>query len=338
MTIRRVGLVGLGATAVVALLAPTIAPNPPGVQFRDHLYAPPMPIRIIDDAGRVRAPFVYPLRIVDRLERRFEEDRSVRQPLVWLRGGHLVQVADRDRGPLLLLGADQLGRDVFSRLVLGARPSLGVAAAASLLALLIGAVVGAVAGIAGGWPDELLMRAADFVLVLPALYVVLALRAVTPLVLPSFAVFVLMMVVFAVVGWPVVARGVRAVVRSEREQDYALAARGLGVGPWGLLFRHLLPAAYGFLAVQAALLMPGFILAEATLSFVGLGFPDRTSSWGVMLQDASNVRAIVDFPWLLTPAAAIMAVVLAVNLVARSDAGRAPSSRFGRAEAIGGGS
>lgn len=133
--------------------------------------------------------------------------------------------------------------------------------------------------------------------------------------------------VFAVVGWPYVARGVRAIVASELQQTYTLAARSVGgSSEWRLMTRHLLPASYGFLAVQGTLLVPSFILAEATLSFVGLGFPDSAASWGVMLQEASNIRSVADFPWLLSPAAAIMAVVLGVNLVARAQPGHEPLS------------
>jgi len=152
--------------------------------------------------------------------------------------------------------------------------------------------------------------------VLPAMYVVLALRAALPLVLPPAQVFVLVTGILAVVGWPIVARGVRAIVASERERDYAQAARALGASRTRLLVRHLLPAAGGFLAAQAALLAAAFILAEATLSYVGLGFPDPSVSWGVMLQEAANVAAVADAPWTLAPAAGIFLLVLGVNLAA----------------------
>ena len=317
MSARRVGLALLGIALVLGGLGPWLAPNPPNRQFRGHLYAPPMIVRVIDQHGSLRWPFVYPLELVDRLERRFEEDRTVRHTLAWFGAGTLVQL-DAAAGPLLLLGADELGRDVFSRLLWGARASLGVAVVAALIALMLGAAWGGTAALLGGWTDELLMRVADLVLVLPALYVVLALRAVTPLVLSPLEVFLLMSGVLAVVGWPYVARGVRAIVLSERRQTYTLAAEGLGVGPGRLLRRHLLPASYGFLVTQATLLIPGFMLAEATLSFVGLGFASPSTSWGVMLQESSNVRAMADYPWLLSPALAIVTVVLAVNLAARS--------------------
>ena len=136
--------------------------------------------------------------------------------------------------------------------------------------------------------------------------------------LAPVAVFALMAGLLAVVGSPWVARGVRAIVAAERRRDYAAAAVSLGSGHGRLLFRHLLPATTGFLLVQATLLLPAFILAEATLSYVWLGFAEPTPSWGSMLQEAANVQAIADFPWLLAPAAAIVMVVLWVNLIAET--------------------
>jgi peptide/nickel transport system permease protein len=236
-------------------------------------------------------------------------------PLAWFAGGHLVQSADEANAPLLILGADSYGRDVCARLLLGARTSLGLALVASLGALLIGASLGAVAGYAGGVCDDLLMRGADLLLVLPATYVVLELRALLPLVLAPATVFVLLALIFAVVGAPYVARGVRAVVRVENHLEYAAAARAMGAGHVRLLARHLLPAARGVVAVQITTLVPAFIVAEATLSFVGLGFPDPVASWGTMLHDASSVRVFADFPWLLSPAAAMFIVVFALNLI-----------------------
>jgi peptide/nickel transport system permease protein len=229
--------------------------------------------------------------------------------------GRLVSVPDDAPAPLLLLGADGFGRDLFSRLVFGARVSLTLAAVSTLGAMLLGLLIGGAAGYLGGSIDELLSRVSDFVLVLPAIYVVLALRAVMPLVMPERAVFVLMAVILAVIGWPSIARGVRAIVASELQREYAQAARAVGAGHARTLFCHLLPATSGFLGVQATLLLPAFILSEATMSFVGLGFPDQTPSWGTMLRDAANVAVLGDVPWALAPAAAIFVVVLAVNLV-----------------------
>jgi peptide/nickel transport system permease protein len=163
--------------------------------------------------------------------------------------------------------------------------------------------------------DEAIMRASDFVVVLPAMYVALALRSMMQLRLETPAVFALLTAIFAIVGAPLIARGVRGIVRAERSLDYAAAAAALGAGHVRLLGRHLLPATRGFIVVELTLLVPAFIVAEATLSYVGLGFPDTIASWGTMLQDGSSVSAFADFPWLLSPAAAMFLVVLGLNLV-----------------------
>lgn len=312
----RLGAVAIVLVLLAAMAAPMLAPNAPSAQFPDHVNSPPTRVRIVGPDGRWHRPFVHPMRLVDRLESRYEVDRSRRIQIEWFRGGRLFGLAD-DRTPLLLCGADSLGRDVFARLVFGARVSLGVSIAGAIGALVIGALIGGVAGYAGGAADEGLMRIADFVLVLPAVYVVLALRAALPLVVDPADLFWIVAALLALVGWPYAARGVRAIVALERRREYALAARSLGAGHLRVLVLHLLPASRGFLLVQATLLLPAFILAEATLSFVGLGFVEPTPSWGTMLREVSrNLRSLTDFPWLLSPAAAIAGVVLSVHLLA----------------------
>jgi peptide/nickel transport system permease protein len=317
---KTAGAVLLGIIVLAACLAPWLAPNPPNRRFADLLYAPPTDIHVGDDMA---LPHLHPLRIVSRLERRFDEDRTTHIPLRWFSDGVLVSADPENDVPLLLLGADAYGRDRFSRLLHGSRATLSLGMLATLFATVVGALVGGVAGYAGGKLDTLLSRTSEFVVVLPAIYVTLALRAVMPLVLPSSTIFVLLLAIFALLGWPMVARGVRAIVLVEREREYAMAARAAGASPARLLTRHLLPAARGYLGTQASLLLPAFILAESTMSYVGLGFPDTTPTWGTMLQEASNVAMLGDTPWALAPAAAIFMVVLGVNLMVQST-GRAP--------------
>jgi len=294
------GLTLLAVIVAAAVAAPVVAPYEPDRSFRGLLNAPPA--------------LVHPLTLTHQLEQRYEQDLTKRVPLEWFAHGRLVSSSD-ERAPLLLLGSDGYGRDVFSRLLYGARLSLLVAVASAAGALLLGGLVGGIAGYAGGLLDDLLMRGSDFVIVLPAMYIALALRSAMPLVLPPAQVFALLTGIFAVVGAPFLARGIRAIVRSEKRLDYATAASSLGASHTRLLLRHLLPAARGFIGVEITMLIPAFIVAEATLSYVGLGFPDPVASWGTMLQEARTIRAFTDFPWLLSPAAAMFLLVLGLNLV-----------------------
>ena len=315
---RAAGAVLLGVILLLAAAAPVVTPHSPVQQFAGFENAPPMLPHLWGQDG-ARTPFVKPLRLASRLERRFVETGS-EKTVRWFAGGSLLSI-DESEGPWLPLGSDPLGRDVLARLLYGARISLAVAGVACIGALLLGVLIGAPAGFAGGRVEASLMALADFVLVLPAIYVALALRSSLPLVLSVGEVFWTLALVFALLGWPIVARGVRAVIAAERRKEYAEAAYAAGAPPLRILLRHLLPSTRTFLIVSATLLMPAFLLSEGTLTLVGLGFPVPTATWGAMLRDAWQGSAFTDAPWLLAPAGALILTMLSLHLLGSEQAG-----------------
>ena len=295
---RRLGAAILGLLVLAAVAAPWLATSDVSSQHPDLALAPPSLAR--------RA-------LVERLPPTYRtlDDRL---PLTWF-DGTLVRSTDPAE-PLLPLGSDSLGRDQWTRLLHGARLSLGLALTGLVGAVGLGALLGLVAGGHGGWPDTILMRVADLFIAWPVLYVVLVLRAVLPLAPPFTLLFTLMALVLTLAGWPIVARAVRAVTAVERTRESVLAAEAAGATPTWILRRHLLPAALPVVATQALLLLPAFILAEATLSFVGLGFAEPRPSWGTMLIEAAQPFALRHAPWLLAPAGAIALVTLGATLLA----------------------
>lgn len=316
MIARRAGMALALFLLLLVALGDRVAPNSAVQQFRDSAWAPPMPLRV--SGGDV---YAHPLRLSDRLARRFSEDASRRVDIDVFARGRLVAADPLSADPVLLLGADALGRDILARVAGAARWSLGVALAGALLAILVGALLGAAAASNGRLIDRLVVSTSTTIASLPVVYVVLALRASLPLVMSPGQVFAALTLLFGAVGWPMTAWGMRGILLRERALDYAEAARAAGASRARLLFVHLLPASSGFLVTQVLILVPGFLIAEVTLSFLGLGFPEPTPSWGTMLQEASTVRVVAEAPWMLAPAAAIALTSIALQLAAgrRSD-------------------
>lgn len=208
------------------------------------------------------------------------------------------------------LGTDAAGRDVLARLVHAARVSLVVGVLSALLAVVLGTLVGAVAGLLGGWPDNVLMRAADIVLSFPSVVVIIVLAGVLGAGVP------ILILSIALTSWPTPARMVRSVTLAVREREYVHASRVAGASRRWLLRVHIVPAAMGQIVVVGTLAIAGAILAEAVLSFLGLGVQPPQASWGNMLRDAQSLTVIQSMPWLwLPPGLAIALTVLAVNFV-----------------------
>jgi peptide/nickel transport system permease protein len=327
----HLGIVG-GCLLVIfyttALFAPFIAPYSQESMDRERFFHPPHRLHWFDAQGRFHVvPFIHPTRLADAATLRFEEDRSQVVPIRWfVRGAgyrlfgflrsdrHLFGVDAPYR--LFLAGADPAGRDVFSRLLYGSQISLTVGLLGLAISFTIGMLVGGVSGYFGGWIDTVIMRATELLLSIPGLYLIIALRGVFPTQLPSQQVYLAIIVILAFIGWASLARIIRGMVLSIRRQEYVAAAEALGMGRLRIIGRHILPNTMSFVIVAATISIPGYILGEIVLSLLGLGVQEPSASWGNMLTQARNPRAMASFPWLLfVPGTAIFLTVMAFNFL-----------------------
>ena len=303
-----------------------LAPYDPAVQDREHPYAPPMRLHFVDASGRVHLrPFFYALALRTGSFDEYEEKRANAVPVkFFVRGANYnvlgvlplrTHLFGSDM-PLYLMGSDAYGRDLFSRVLFGGQASLLAGLIGAGLTLSIGLCIGAAAGFWGGWKDEALMRVAELFLALPWIYLLFAMRAFLPLAVPPLKAFLLVVVVIGAVGWARPARMVRGIVLSAKERDFVRAARGFGASGGYLLRRHILPEAGNVLLTQAAILVPQFVLAEMTLSFLGLGVPEPVPSWGNMLASLQHYNVLVSYWWMYLPALAMVPFFLGYLVLA----------------------
>jgi peptide/nickel transport system permease protein len=311
-------LAALIAMHLAALGAGFLAPYDPTEQNRSLPYAPPTRLYFADAEGRFHLrPFVYQF-VRSGAGGAYEEDRRQAHPVVLLArdgagapGGHIHLFGVEEPGRIFLLGTDAFGRDQLSRLLHGAQISLFAGLLATALSLGVGWLLGTLAGYYGRWLDSVLMRSAELFLALPWLYLLFAMRAVLPLHLSPGQAFLLLVLVIGLVDWARPARLVRGVVLSARERNYVLAARGFGASDLYLIRRHIAPQTFGLLLTQAALLAPQYILAEVTLSYLGLGVSEPVPSWGNMLASLQQYHVLASYWWMWIPGLALLAVFLA---------------------------
>jgi len=225
--------------------------------------------------------------------------------------GGAAQVAPR----FYLLGADRFGRDIFSRTVYGARVSLSIGMLAVFISVVLGVVIGGISGYVGGYLDEAIQRLIEIIASFPQIPLWLALGVLIPADWPQLGVYLGITVVLSLLGWTGLARAVRGKIMALREEDYAVAARLLGAGHGRILFRHLVPGFTSHILVSLSLSVPGMILGETALSFLGLGLRPPVVSWGVMLQDCMHMQTVSHYPWLLAPVVFIVLAVLVFNYV-----------------------
>lgn len=307
---------------LAAVFADLLSPIPASVQDLEHVYAPPSRIHFVDADGAFHwTPFIFLVELADPLDVTYRERRDAIIPLRFFCSGYSYRFLGMFPLSLHLvsgtgfhpLGTDELGRDILARVLAGARTSLIVVIAGVFLTTVLGLVVGSAAGIFGGWVDEALMRFSEFVMALPALYLILALRALTPLRMPFWQTLLLNVAVIAGIAWPPMARGVRGLIFQLRGAAYVEAARALGSTRGQILVRHMLPALPPFVAAQAVVAAPVFLLGEVVLSFLDVGFHDYGESWGTMLRSLKDPRVMTDFWWNLAPLALVFLTLFCLN-------------------------
>ena len=325
MNNQRPFCVAVGALAVMhgaVLFAGFLAPYHFATQNRNLAFVPPSHVHFFDSKQSFHMrPFVYQWKPAADRFTNYEEDQTRTYPVEFLVPGEEYQLLGLWRSRLhmfgvenpariFLLGSDGFGRDQLSRLLYGGQISLLAGLLAAALSVILGSLMGTISGFFGHYVDEGLMRLSELFLALPWLYLLFAVRAFMPLHVSPSGTFLLLIATIGVVGWARPARLVRGIVLSAKERNYVLAARGFGASDLYLMRRHILPQAYGVALTQAALLIPQYILAEVTLSFLGLGVGEPVPSWGNMLTDLQRYQVLVSYWWMMVPAIVLVPVFL----------------------------
>ena len=310
-------------------LANFIAVYPKNYSNRNLSYAPPSNIYFITPEGKLTRPYTYNyIRKFDKdsLRMYFIQDRTQKYYLklfpkgfeykflgIFKTNRHLFGV--EKGGDIFLFGCDINGRDNFSRLLYGGQVSLTIGFLALFISFTIGLIYGGIAGYLGGKTDMIMMRFAEAIMSIPSFYLLIILAAILPSGMTSSQRFLLITIILALIGWAGFSRVVRGMVLSIKTQDYVKAARSIGASRARIILKHILPQTSSYVIIAITLSIPGYILAESGLSFLGLGIQQPDASWGNMLKEAQEFTNIMYRPWLLTPGFLIFVAVLSFNLI-----------------------
>jgi peptide/nickel transport system permease protein len=319
------GLVLL-ALYIAILFCEFLAPYGLDSRHTDFIYAPPRTVHILDH-GRLVSPFVYGQSYhldMTQLRRVYTPDETKPQPIrffchgdsykFWgLFEGNLHLACPAEGGNLFLFGTDRLGRDLFSRIIYGARISLTIGLIGVSVSFTLGILIGGIAGYYGGWTDILIQRVIEVIQSFPHLPLWMALSAILPVTWSPLLVYLGITLILGMIEWTHLARAVRSKLLALREEDFCTAAVLMGASPARIIGRHLLPSFMSHLIASATLVIPSMILGETALSFLGLGLRPPVTSWGVLLNEAQNISTVVLYPWLMLPVVPVIVTVLAFN-------------------------
>jgi peptide/nickel transport system permease protein len=308
------------------LVSEVLAPYNLHTRNVDHIYAPPQAVHWFHEGSFV-GPFVYRLEKtlnMENLRRDYHEVRDRPYPLRFFCSGDPYRfwglfdasfhvVCPSEGSTLFLLGTDRLGRDVLSRILYGARISLTIGLIGIAISFALGLIIGGIAGYFGGWVDNLIQRLIEIIRSFPELPLWMALSAVLPVTWSPILVYFGITAILAMLDWTGLARAVRSKLLALREEDYTTAARLMGASPQRIIGRHLLPGFMSHLIASATLSIPGMILGETALSFLGIGLRPPITSWGVLLNEAQNINVVALYPWLMLPVVPVIVVILAFN-------------------------
>jgi peptide/nickel transport system permease protein len=297
-----------------AVFAPMLAPYGYADENRDYSFCPPTAVQWVD-AGKLVMPFVYgrTLSFDENHRRIYETQMDKKYPLQFFTNGRLLTVSAPGR--LYIWGADSRGRDLFSRILYGARISLSIGLIGVAISFSLGLMLGGIAGYYGGRVDAILMRVCEMFMLVPGFYLMLAMRSAVPDNFNSMQIYLSVVVILSLIGWASLARVIRGMALSLRERDYVSAAKLLGLSDLAIITRHILPHTISYSLVAIMLTIPGYILGEAGLSLLGLGIQDPVPSWGNLLSEAMGIVHIKFAPWILLPGLVIFITVVCFNVV-----------------------